>query len=155
MKTIIVIMKSTVIMVIECFLLFIFNFNEKKNPKKSDLFRKKGGLVGPICGCVASAPHGFHMGHSHTKYCQLVRFSGQCTACRHHVWKLSDVLCHFVASASFNLTVVFSKTESIGVIISGSSWQPLSCYAPDHKLIFIQIWTLQITPNSSIFSPFF
>lgn len=106
---------------------------EKKHNRKSDLFRKKGGLIGPVCGCVASAPHGFHMGHSHTKYCQLVRFPGQRAACRHHVWKLSDVLSHFVASASFNLTVVFSKTETIGVISLESSWQPLSCYAPDPK----------------------
>lgn len=64
MTTIIVMMKSTVITVIVCIVLFIFN--EKKIKIKSDLFRKKGGLVGPVCGCVASAPHGFHMGHSHT-----------------------------------------------------------------------------------------
>lgn len=51
----------------------------------TDLFSEKGGLVGPISGCVASAPHGFHMGDSHTQDGQLVGFSGQGAAGRDHV----------------------------------------------------------------------
>lgn len=77
----------------------------------SYLFSEKGGLVGPISGRVASTPHGFHMGDSHTQDGQFIRFSGQGTAGRDHVRQLSDVLGHFVAPASLNLTVILSKRE--------------------------------------------
>lgn len=76
-----------------------------------DLFSEKRRLVGPISGCVASAPHGFHVGNSHTQDGQLIRFSGKGAAGGDHVWQFSYVLGHFVTSASLNFTVVLSKTE--------------------------------------------
>jgi len=49
------------------------------------LFGEKGGLIGPIGGRVASAPHGFHMGDGHTQDGQFVRLPSQGAAGRDHV----------------------------------------------------------------------
>lgn len=49
------------------------------------LFSEEGGLVGPISGRVAGAPHGFHMGDGHTQDGQLIRFAGEGAAGRDHV----------------------------------------------------------------------
>ena len=68
--------------------------NNKKTIKSSlitidsdspDLFSEKRGLVGPISGCVACAPHGFHVGNSHTQDGQFIRFSGKGAAGGDHV----------------------------------------------------------------------
>lgn len=49
------------------------------------LLGEKGGLIGPISGRVASAPHGLHVGDRHAQDGQLVRFPCQGAAGRHHV----------------------------------------------------------------------
>lgn len=70
------------------------------------LLREEGRFIGSVRGCVARAPHGLHVGNRHTQYGQFVGFSGQGAAGGDHVRQLGDVLGHFVASASLNLTVV-------------------------------------------------
>lgn len=80
------------------------------------LFGEKRRLVGPIGGCVAGAPHGLHVGDGHPQDGQLVGFPCEGAAGGDHVRQLSDVLGHFVASASLNLTVVLSETERKAVI---------------------------------------
>lgn len=79
----------------------------------TDLFSQEGRLVGAVCGRVAGAPHGLHVGDGHAQDGQLVRFPSQSAASRHHVWQFRDVLGHFVASSPLNFTVVLSRNGEI------------------------------------------
>lgn len=71
-----------------------------------DLVGEKGGFVGAVCGGVASATQGFHVGHGHAQDGQFVRLAGQGAAGGHHVRQLRDVGRHLVPPPALDLAVV-------------------------------------------------
>lgn len=62
-----------------------FWHTNKSTTTVQHLFSEEGRFVGPVSGCVACAPHGFHMRDRHAQDGQLVRFPGQSAAGRDHV----------------------------------------------------------------------
>lgn len=54
----------------------------------------------------------FHMRNRHSQNRQLIRFSSQGAAGRHHIAQLGDVGRHFVATSPLNFTMILSTAKA-------------------------------------------